>query len=533
MVLKKLKDLKTSKAPGPDQIHPRVLSETATAIAKPLCMIFNTSIRTQKVPDQWKIAHVAAIFKKGSRAEPLNYRPVSLTSVLCKVLEAVIRDHLIDHMKKNLLLSDRQFGFISGRSTTLQLLKVLDDWTKILEAGDDVDIVYFDFMKAFDKVPHKRLVKKIESFGITGSLLGWIKSFLNERWQRVVVNEAYSEEVQVISGIPQGSVLGPLLFVLYINDLPDTVLSESYMFADDTKLFRKIRDGTCCRALQEDIDRLLEWSKKWLLQFHPQKCKTLSIGTRHRGLQREYKMTGSDGNQILLENVSYEKDIGVVVDEALSFQKHINEKVNKANSIMGLIRRSYDYLDEENFVLLFKALVRPHLEYANAVWAPYKVKDIDIIENVQRRATKAIPSLKHLNYEERLKRLGLPTLVYRRKRGDMIELYKITSGIYDSSVCTFITDNFNKTTTRGHQKKLYLEYARLNVRKQYFGIRNIVAWNNLPENVVNSPNVKVFESRLDRLWMAEDFKYNHKAKYIPSRRHSQGLALDLDIEAML
>ena len=141
--------------------------------------------------------------------------------------------------------------------------------------------------------------------------------------------------------------------------------------------------------------------------------------------------------------------------------------------------------------------------------------------------------MKHLPYKERLKKLGLPTLVYRRLRGDMIEMYKITSGIYDSSVCTFITNNFNKTTTRGHGKKLYLEYARLNIRKHYFGIRNVVTLNNLPENVVYAPNVKSFESRLDRLWKEENIKYDYKAKYIPSRRLSQGPALDLDIEAML
>ena len=267
------------------------------------------------------------------------------------------------------------------------------------------------------------------------------------------------------------------------------------MFADDTKLSRRIQDMSSCEALQADLDKVQEWSKTWLLKFHPVKCKVLSIGKSRNDIVRHYKMEGDHGD-VQLDNVEFEKDIGVTIDNKLSFEQHISEKVNSANSLMGVIRRTYEHLDEENFCLLFKAFVRPHIEYANSVWAPYKIKHIETIENVQRRATKQIPSLRHLSYEERLRKLNLPSLVYRRLRGDMIELYKIMSGVYDTSVSTFLTEQVN-SITRGHSKKLFLQFARLNVRKNWFGKRNVIIWNNLPELVVNSPSVKVFEKRLD------------------------------------
>ena len=213
--------------------------------------------------------------KKGVRTHPLNYRPVSLTCIICKIFENIIRDHIIKHMKENNLFSPKQFGFIEGRSPTLQLLHVLDIWTKILNQGGTLDVVYCDFMKAFDKVPHQRLLLKLEKYGINGNILGWIRSFLSDRTQCVTINNATSITCPVTSGIPQGSVLGPILFVIYINDLPEVVDEDSFifLFADDTKVFRQIRNDLDRDQLQKDISNLLSWSEKWLLKFHPDKCK--------------------------------------------------------------------------------------------------------------------------------------------------------------------------------------------------------------------------------------------------------------------
>ena len=250
-IAKVLSKLKPDKSPGPDGLHPRFFKEMAEYMKVPLCIIFNLSLSRGVLPAKWKKARVSAIYKKENKKVASNYRPVSLTSIICKVMETLIRDHIVDHMKTNNLFSDKQYGFISGRSTSLQLLTVLDIWTDALERGLTLDIIYMDFRKAFDVVPHRRLVGKLKSYGISKEITNWVVSFLSDRFQTVTVNGAESTERPVLSGIPQGSVLGPMLFVIYINDLPDSVLGDplSFLFADDTKLFNTINCVDDCFKL--------------------------------------------------------------------------------------------------------------------------------------------------------------------------------------------------------------------------------------------------------------------------------------------
>ena len=299
------------------------------------------------------------------------------------------------HMKSNKLFSRKQFGFISGRSTVLQLIKVLDNWTETMDEGRATDVVYCDFMKAFDRVPHKKLIEKVASYGIQGDFLRWIKDFLARRKQRVLVNGNESEWKAVTSGVPQGSVLGPLLFVLFINDLPEAAKhgSEVYMYADDTKVYREIKENDDCDRLQQDLDGLLGWTDKWMLDFHPDKCKYMRIG-RSAIEEKRYRVHNN------ISKTETGKDIGVIIDNKLKFSEHLSEKINKANKIVGLIRRTFVYLDSPMFKSLYTALVRPHLEYANQVWCPHLIKDIEAVENVQRRATKQLSELKDLPYED-------------------------------------------------------------------------------------------------------------------------------------
>ena len=217
-----------------------------------------------------------------------------------------------------------------------------------------------------------------------------------------------------------------------------------------------------------------------------------------------------------------EKDIGVMVDDRVNYSKHIQLQINKANSIMGIIRRTYTYLDERSFKYLFQALVRPHLEYAAAVWSPYKIGDIESIENVQRRATKLIPSLKNLEYPERLKKLKMPTLKYRRLRGDMIETFKILSGKYDEEVASDLLVLDSNTMTRGHNKKLKKRHSRLNIRKYVFTNRVVDPWNNLPEKVVNAKTLVGFEIGLDKYWENQPVKFDHTKDLIQLHRKTGG-----------
>ena len=510
MVYKKLDSINKTKSAGPDEIHPRVYYELRDVITTPLTTLFNSSLSQKEIPDDWRLANISPIFKKGKKEIPSNYRPVSLTCIASKILESFVRDHIITHMKINRLLSNRQFGFLSGRSTVLQLLKVLDNWTELLneKSRPGIDAIYMDFQKAFDKVPHQRLLHKMSGYGFDGQMQDWVSAFLRDRKHRVVVNGKVSSQANVLSGIPQGSVLGPILFVLYINDLPNTVQNEVFLFADDTKIYSRISNISDANSLQQDLISLQAWSDTWLLPFHPDKCKVLRLGRR---LDPPYQY---EINDTLLAHVKSEKDLGVTIDNDLKFREHIDEKVNKANSMMGIIRRSFKHLDTDTFCKLYKGLVRPNLEYAATVWSPHLKGDIRKLESVQRRATKQLNDFKNLDYDERLKKLKLPTLIYRRLRGDMIEVYKILTKKYDPLVCDILplhTTHYPNSCSRGHSKKLLKRSHSLDLRKFSFSMRTTDIWNSLPERVVSAPSIYAFENRLDRLWSNQDIKYNFEA----------------------
>ena len=372
------------------------------------------------VPSDWKKANISPIFKKGSKSIAANYRPISLTAVLCKLMESFIRDHVMKYLMENKLLTVKQHGFICGRSTVTQLLKYLDDCAKCVASGKVVDAIYLDFEKAFDTVPHRRLLEKLKAYGIAGEIFYWISDYLRERTQVVLVNGTDSEIGAVSSGVPQGSVLGPLLFVLYINDMLDNITSDGLLFADDTKVYRQICSKEDALKLQLDIDLMKAWTDKWLLHFNDDKCHVLTLGKIENILYtHRYKINDKE-----LEHVFEEKDLGVHVDADLSFEEHIATKIMKANQIMGLIRRTFTYLDKESFKKLYTALVRPHLEYAQSVWSPHLKKYQDLVEKVQIRATKLVDHMGALDYSERLKAIKLPTLSFCRYRGDMIEVFK-------------------------------------------------------------------------------------------------------------
>ena len=507
MVEKRLKNLNISKSSGPDGLHPRVLSELSDIIAPPLTNIFNASLEQKSIPDDWKMAIVSPIYKKGSKQKPENYRPVSLTCIASKIMESFIRDHIIAHMKINNLLSKKQFGFLHGRSTVLQLLKVLDNWVDILDKPKSkIDNIYMDFQKAFDKVPHQRLLSKLAGYGFTGEIRDWVQAFLSNRKHRVCVNGKLSPTADVTSGIPQGSVLGPVLFVLYINDLPEEVQNEVFLFADDTKVYSQITDATDAENLQSDLKKLQDWSEKWLLPFHPDKCKVLHLGAKSEE-EFEYTM-----GETTLEETTCEKDLGVNIDNRLTFSNHINAQVNKANSIMGIIRRSFRHLTAQTFTILFKSLVRPHLEYAAPVWNPHLKKEIKKIERVQRRATKQVPELKNMSYKERLQKLKLPTMLYRRMRGDMIETFKILTNKYDADAVAGLLplhrDTVTRDRTRGHSLKLSKRDFHYNRTKFSFTRRVVDMWNNLPQVVISAPTVNTFKNRLDALWSKLDVRFD-------------------------
>lgn len=490
LVGEKLGKMNTSKSQGPDELNPKLLSELQNELCKPLTALFNRSIQTGIIPQDWRDASVAPLHKKGSKCKPENYRPVSLTSVISKLIESIVKDSLVKHLDKYSLIRNSQHGFTSGKSCLSNLLDFFEEITKILDDGETVDLIYLDFAKAFDKVPHCRLFKKLEAHGVGGNVLNWIKMWLSNRRQKVCIDGEASDWENVTSGVPQGSVLGPVLFVIYINDIDENLMSKIGKFADDTKMGKSVSSMQGIEQLREDLVKLGNWAADWQMSFNTDKCVVIHLGSENS--KQHYSLCGS-----VLRESTKERDLGIIVDSSMKFSEQCNTACKNANSTLGLIRRTIRHKSQHIITKLYKALVRPKLEYCVQAWCPYLKKNIDNLEKVQHRATKMIEECKHLKYEERLIQTGLTTLEERRTRGDLIEVFKMIKGLNKTDYRNFFTIIQN-SKTRGHRFKLQKNRSRLDIRKYFFSQRVVNVWNALPEIVLESETVNSFKNKYDK-----------------------------------
>ena len=497
-VKERLLKLKSSKTPGPDGLHLRILLETAEVIAAPLTVIFSRSLSAGELPVDWKLANITPVYKKGRKESAENYRPISLTSQVCKVLETIIQDDMMTFFMEYGLLSEAQHGFVPGRSCVSQLLQVMNDWTESLDQGVPVDACYLDFKKAFDSVAHSRLIITLESLGIQGNLLKWIAAFLTGRQQRVVLEGVASDWTEVKSGVPQGSVLGPILFTAAVQSLPNDIRSSILIYSDDTKVYRPVTTRADAEDLQRDLDTLTAWSVAWQLPFNCAKCKVMHVGASNP--RYSYSMQGH-----VLEETAEEKDLGLTMDDQLQFHSQTCSVVTRALRTLGMIKRAFANLDEVTLPLLYKTMVRPILEYGNCVWGPVMCGDQDRLERVQRRATRLVAAIRHLPYQECLQRLNLPSLQYRRERGDMITVYQLMTGKIRLDPSIFFTKAPSDSSTRGHNQKLLKPSTTRIVRQRFFAVRVINAWNNLPESIVNASSINDFKNKLDNHWSDKMF----------------------------
>lgn len=366
IVMEKLQKLKTDKSPGPDGIHPLLLKECAPVLAEPLSLIYQQSYATGTLPMDWKTANVVPIYKKGSRCDKGNYRPVSLTSVPCKVMENIVKEGLSKYLLTNTIPCKEQHGFTNGRSCLTNLLETFENWTKALDEGYGLDVVYLDYRKAFDSVPHRRLLEKLKGVGISGRLLLWLEDFLVSRTMKVGVRGAFSQLQAVLSGVPQGSVLGPLLFLLFVNELPTWILNNIRMFDDDTKLWCRIKQESDDVTLQQNIDYLSTWSNIWQLKFNAEKCKVMHIG---HSCATEYYMTEGLLKK-KLECVLQERDLGIIVASNLKSSQQCIKAAATARRVIAMVRRNFKRLDVSDFNLIYKTYIRPHLEFCIQAWSP-------------------------------------------------------------------------------------------------------------------------------------------------------------------
>jgi hypothetical protein len=347
-VRKKIRKLRASVASGPDAIGPRVLQELENEIVEGLVLIYSNSFETGVVPKDWKDANVKPIFKKGAKWDPGNYRPVSLTSVCCKIIESIVRDDMMSHLLDNELINPSQHGFMPGRSCCSNLLEFLEKVTKVVDEGLPMDIVFLDFAKAFNKVPKERPIEKLRAHGIRGKTLQWIRAWLSGRRQRVVLNGKNSSWTRVLSGVPQGSVLGPILFLVFINDLDSVVemVKVFKKFADDTKMGQPVGSVDDRVKLQQVIDNLTEWAEKWGMSFSVAKCKIMHIA--HENPCHEYTMSGQ-----LLGESRVERDIGVMVSWNLKPSAQCTKAARTAATVLAQISRAFHFRDRHVFLRLY------------------------------------------------------------------------------------------------------------------------------------------------------------------------------------
>ena len=457
------------------------------------------------MPGDWRRANVAPIFKKGSKSEAGNYRPVSLTSMICKVMESIIKDAVMEHLVFNKLIRSSQHGFMARKSCLTNLLEYLETLTRLVDEGHDLDIIYLDFAKAFDKVPHQRLVAKMMAHGISGKVVKWVEAWLTGREQRVVINGKMSAWAPVDSGVPQGSVLGPTLFIIFINDLDmaiDIISSIISKFADDTKVGRIVENDEGRAALQADLDKLLEWADKWQMQFNASKCKVLHIGKKNQCFS--YTMGGHAPAGMVLQRTVEEKDVGVLIQENLKPSAQCAKAAKKANQVLGQMSRGLHFRDRSTWIRLYQQYCRPHLEYCIQAWSPWTKADQELLESVQERAVRMCSGLQGRTYSDRLREVGLTTLVERRRRGDMIQVWKTLHEKVDVNPETwFAPMNSSGAVTRmsGDPWNIAKPVATksLDIRTKFWSVRSVDAWNNLPFELKSSRTVIAFKSNYDKL----------------------------------
>lgn len=415
-VTRMLNKLDENKNGGPDGLPNVFLKRVSRSIAEPLCIIFNKSLDSGIFPSQWKRANITPIFKKGDDQDVTNYRPVSLLSTLALVFEKLVHEQVYELVKDK--ISPRQHGFMRGKSTSSNLNEYIHFIADALDSRFEVHSIYTDFIKAFDSVIHVILLEKLHDIGIKGILWAWFKSYLGGRIATVVFNGSESEPFEVEKGVPQGSVLGPLLFVIFINDLCMLLICLHILFADDLKLYAKVNDVTDCKKLQYDLDVLDRWCIVNQLNLNVRKCFSMHFTNRDIPLKTKYKLSNVE-----LPSVDTICDLGVILDSKLTFHSHYNNITSKAYRMLGFIMRTTKNFPGSKCVsLLYNTMVRSNLEYCSTVWNPYQKGDIEKIERVQRRFTRQLNfrlGLENKSYNERLKQFMMHSLLDRRKYFDL------------------------------------------------------------------------------------------------------------------
>ena len=503
MIIKEIGNIKSDSAPGPDHFPVILLQECAEELSEPLYILWRHSLDAGDIAPLLKQAVICPIQKANSqRCHPKSYRPVSLTSHIIKVFERVMRVSIVKHLEDNDLLPKNQHGFISGRSTLSQLLHQIEQLIRAWEECKSTDTIYLDFAKAFDKVDHNILCQKLKRLGITGKVGIWIREFLTGRFQQVSANGVLSEPAPVISGVPQGTVLGPVLFIIMIDDLDSELIhSVASKYADDTRITAKISNSTEAENFQNELDNIIyPWGPANNMSLNGDKFEHLHIGKNLHQAKNSYK----DPMGNVIKEKEHIKDLGVTISDDLTWSKHITEVVSRARVMSGWVLRTFTTRDRDPMITMWNSQVRPILDYCSPLWSPCpnNLGKIDLLENTQRTFTKNINGMEGLDYGQRLDKLNMCTVQRRQERYKIIYTYKIKEGlvpnISDTHGLQFLPNERHGCTCRIPKFPLYKNKAVV-ARNNSFALTASSLWNSLPRSIrnVTGVSVDVFKRRLD------------------------------------
>ena len=472
-----LTSLDPTKAMGTDGISPRLLKVCALPLLQPLHHLFSQSLTQYYIPLEWRTHLIKPLFKSGDRHFIRNYRPISLLCVVSKVLEKIVYNHLIEFVRKS--VTPYQFGFLQGRSTLQQLLVFFNTVVNSADNSSQTDVVYLDFKKAFDSVAHNELLCKLWHFGITDSLWMWIHAYLSNRLQYVSVGQSVSDVLPVISGVPQGSILGPLLFLIFINDLPTFISSSKVLlFADDAKCLMPISSMSDCSSLQRDLNRLAEWSSIWNLHFNEEKCSVIRFNRKRSSTSTICKY--SINNKPVSSNDSH-MDLGIIMSANLQWRPHYELVISRSYKKLGLLRRIFSTVKCISAKRsLYLSFIRSQLLYCSSLWRPQHLMDITHLESVQRRATRFIVDDKSMDYRDRLTKLNLLPLMMEYEIADIlffVNSIKTPHGHFD--ITNYV--NFSVSNTRSSTYlKLRHSTSKRNYQSHFYFNRFPRLWNSLP-----------------------------------------------------
>ena len=471
------------------------------SLVKPLSYIFKLSLQSGIFPSQWRKCDVVPVYKKGDKSIAKNYRPVSLLPV-SKLFEKCIYDVLYNYFASNNLFSPCQSGFREGDSCVSQLLSITHDIFSGFDANPPLDTrgVFLDMSKAFDRVWHEGLIYKLKSYGVTGPLLSLLSNFLSGRYQRVVLNGKTSEWAQIKAGVPQGSILGPLFFLIYINDLPNNLESKPKIFADDTSLFSIVIDQILsCEELNRDLARISEWARQWKMSFNPDPSKqAVEVYFSRRLIPPNVPVLSFNNNNIVTSE--FQNHLGLTLDKKLSFNHHLDGKIKKAKKGIGLMNRLRKHVPRNSLLTLYKSYIRPHLDYGDIIYDyPGNSTFVSKLESIQYNACLAITGcIRGTSQEKIYSELGLESLADRRYCSRMIFFYKILNNLTPSYLRSYLPARLTgpgNLRTRNKNPIYPLNIRTERFRNSFFPYC-IAQWNILDSRIRDLPSVSTFKKAI-------------------------------------